>query len=260
MFATRIFSPFKSSTLKLTQRVLQIHEDLSTARLALSTASTMHLLKPKSIHTTSVHSASTIGVIRPVGFIERTLKKIGLLDVQKYRYMAIGNHVYEVVMAQIDYPFFYKHFNMADTFFSWFLVTELHVWMIMVRYMAEGNAGKIVRNSVVSTLWQDTNARAENLGKITEKLRNQQIKELSEQFHAALIGYDEGIQSDDKVLAGALWRRFFHLECNNPEHVETLIIYVRKQICLFDNLPSHEILTKPALKLIDIKDVCKHQY
>lgn len=32
------------------------------------------------------------------------------------------------------------------------------------------------------------------------------------------------------------------------------------QICLFDNLPSHEILTKPALKLIDIKDVCKHQY
>lgn len=54
--------------------------------------------------------------------------------------------------------------NMPDTFFSWFLVTELHVWMIMVRYMAEGNAGKIVRNNLVATLWQDTNARVENLG------------------------------------------------------------------------------------------------
>lgn len=55
-------------------------------------------------------------------------------------------------------------FNMADTFFSWFLVTELHVWMIIIRYMAEGDAGKLIRNSIVSTLWQDTNARAENLG------------------------------------------------------------------------------------------------
>lgn len=77
--------------------------------------------------------------------------------------------------------------------------------------------------------------------KITEKLRNKQIKEISEQFNAALIGYDEGIQSDDKVLAAALWRRFFYLECNNPEHIETLIIYVRKQVSfnnayIFSNL------------------------
>lgn len=30
--------------------------------------------------------------------------------------------------------------------------------------MAEGNAGKLIRKSIVTTLWQDTNARAENLG------------------------------------------------------------------------------------------------
>ncbi|XP_029672297.1 ubiquinol-cytochrome-c reductase complex assembly factor 1 [Formica exsecta] len=258
MFVTRSFSQLKNSTLMLTQKVLQIRGDLGTARL-LPAVSTMHLLKPKSIYTTA-HCKSTVEVIQPLGPIERVLKKIGVLDIQKYRYMAVGNRVYENVVSQIDYPFFYKHFNMADTFFSWFLVTELHVWMIIVRYMAEGNAGKLIRKSIVTTLWQDTNARAENLGKITEKLRNKQIKEISEQFNAALIGYDEGIQSDDKVLAAALWRRFFHLECNNPEHIETLIIYVRKQIYLFDNLPSHEILKKPILKLIDIKDVCKHQY
>ncbi|XP_029175192.1 ubiquinol-cytochrome-c reductase complex assembly factor 1 [Nylanderia fulva] len=259
MFVTRTLFPLQNSALILTQKALRIHGVLtSTARL-LPRVSAMHLLGPKNIHT-SVHCMSTIEVIRPVGIIERTLKKIGLLDVQKYRYMALGQRVYETVMAQIDYPFFYKYFNMPDTFFSWFLVTELHVWMIMVRYMAEGNVGKIVRNSVVTILWEDTNARVENLGTITEKTKNKQIKELSEQFNAALIGYDEGIQSDDKVLAGALWRRFFCLECNNPEHVETLVIYVRKQICLFDKLPTHEILKIPIFKLIDIKDVCKHHY
>jgi len=56
--------------------------------------------------------------------------------------------------------------------------------------------------------------------------------EISHQFNAAILGYDEGIQSDDKTLAGALWRRFFQSECNNPEHVETLLIYVRKQVRL----------------------------
>lgn len=70
---------------------------------------------------------------------------------------------------------------------------------------------------------------------IPQKTKNKQIKELSEQFNAALIGYDEGIQSDDKVLAGALWRRFFCSECNNPEHVETLVIYIRKQVS-FNNV------------------------
>ncbi|XP_011253957.1 ubiquinol-cytochrome-c reductase complex assembly factor 1 isoform X3 [Camponotus floridanus] len=258
MIASRMLPSLKKSTLMLTQRALQIYGDLGTARL-LPMISTMHLLKPKSICTTSLDRASTIEVIQPIRPIERMLKKIGILDVQKYRYMALGSLVYEHVMAQVDYPFFYKHFNMADTFFSWFLVTELHLWMIMVRYMAEGNAGRLVRNSAVNSLWEDTKARAMNLGKIREKLRNKQIQELSQQFNAAIIGYDEGIQSNDKVLAAALWRRFFHLECNNPEHVETLIIYVRKQISLFDNLPSHEILRKPVLKLIDIKDICKPQ-
>lgn len=53
---------------------------------------------------------------------------------------------------------------MADTFYSWFLVTELHVWMAMTRYMAEGKNGKAIRNYIVTAMWEDTNARVEKLG------------------------------------------------------------------------------------------------
>lgn len=53
---------------------------------------------------------------------------------------------------------------MPDTFVSWFLVTELHVWMIMVRYMAEGKNGQLIRNNVVSALWDDSKARIDKLG------------------------------------------------------------------------------------------------
>lgn len=53
---------------------------------------------------------------------------------------------------------------MPDTFFSWFLVTELHVWMLMVRYMAEGKDGKTVRNNLVEAMWNDVDNRINKLG------------------------------------------------------------------------------------------------
>ncbi|KAG5318388.1 UQCC1 factor, partial [Pseudoatta argentina] len=238
---------------------------------------------PRDVHTVSEHRRSTETLQPKIGrFLARILKKTGILDVQKYKNMDLGCEIYEHVIGQVDYPFFFKRkfsiisvviltlayilnmffvdFNLPDTFFAWFLVTELHVWMIMIRYMTDEKDGKAIRNYVVATMWQDTQARIENLGLIKTKLKNKQLQEISHQFNAAIIGYDEGIQSDDKVLAGALWRRFFQLECNNPEHIETLLIYVRKQICLFDSLPNDEILRKPILKLIDIKSLCKHQY
>merc|ERR1711971_804585 len=49
---------------------------------------------------------------------------------------------------------FFETFNMPDTFYSWFLITELHVWLLGSRLMGEGDEGRIVRNSLVETLWR----------------------------------------------------------------------------------------------------------
>ncbi|XP_028045771.1 ubiquinol-cytochrome-c reductase complex assembly factor 1 isoform X2 [Monomorium pharaonis] len=245
---------FQNAMLLLSRRT--IHGGFGTASL-LQVASSTQAPNKNILTMPSTPAAKSI---RPrIGRLERTLKKWGILDLQKYRNMHLGYNVYEHVIGQVDYPFFFKHFNLPDTLFSWFLVTELHVWMIMVRYMADEQDGKVVRNNAVSAMWDDTKARIENLGQVKNSVKQKQIKEISYQFNAAIIGYDEGIQADDKTLAGALWRRFFHSECNNPEHVETLVHYVRKQICLFDSLPNNEVLRKPVLKLIDIKSLCKHQ-
>ncbi|XP_011340785.1 ubiquinol-cytochrome-c reductase complex assembly factor 1 isoform X1 [Ooceraea biroi] len=260
MFNAKMFAMRDARLFSSLKRTLQIYGDVGVARL-LPVASAMHLLpEHRNVHTTSIRSTlPAVESMRPMGLFERFCNKTGLLDIQKYRHMALAYMVYENVMSQVDFPFFYKHFNMPDTYFSWFLVMELHVWMIMTRYMAEGKRGKFIRNHVVAAMWEDADARILNLGPtIPGKIKRKQVIELAQQFNAAIIGYDEGIQCDDRTLAGALWRRIFTLECNNPEHIETLVIYVRKQICLFDDLPSHEILKKPVFKLIDIKSLCKH--
>ncbi|OAD56655.1 Ubiquinol-cytochrome c reductase complex chaperone CBP3 like protein [Eufriesea mexicana] len=141
---------------------------------------------------------------------------------------------------------------MPDTFYSWFLITELHVWMLMVRFMAEGEKGKLVITNIIEAMWHDVTIRMDLLGPIAGKVKREQVMKLSYQFNAAIIGYDEGIMSDDKVLASALWRRFFVSECNNPEHLEKLLIYVRKQISAFDKIPSEKLFHRSIAKWVDL--------
>lgn len=66
--------------------------------------------------------------------------------------------------------FYVLEFQMADTFYSWFLVTELHVWMLMVRTMAEGEEGRFVRNNIVEAMWQDISTRAKKLEVRTQNI------------------------------------------------------------------------------------------
>ncbi|XP_006608651.1 ubiquinol-cytochrome-c reductase complex assembly factor 1 [Apis dorsata] len=214
------------------------------------------LIKPqfrhfyKNVHIKNV-SKNLIKPISPSGIFKNLLHRFDLFR-QKYYLSGLGYLLYDDIPRNLNYSIFFKGFNMPDTFFSWFLITELHVWMLMVRFMAEGEKGKVVVKNIVEAMWHDVLARVELLGPIAPKVKKEQLMELTYQFNAAVIGYDEGIMSDDKILASALWRRFFSLECNNPEHLEKLLIYVRKQISEFDKIPPEKVFQKSIVKWVDL--------
>ncbi|MEQ2274348.1 Ubiquinol-cytochrome-c reductase complex assembly factor 1 [Xenotaenia resolanae] len=69
-------------------------------------------------------------------------------------------------------------------------------------------------------------------------LRKEAMKAMTETFYAAIFGYDEGILSDDCVLAAALWRNLFNRQCEDPQQLELMVEYVRKQVCLFLSVSS----------------------
>ena len=76
-------------------------------------------------------------------------------------------------------------FDMPDTFYSWFLITELHIWILGARLMKvdldkiictsinfpcqEGDAGRLVRNSMVEALWTDCENRAKAIGDLASR-------------------------------------------------------------------------------------------
>lgn len=83
--------------------------------------------------------------------------------------LKVTSHLlYESVADKINYVAFFRDFNLPNTFNSWFLVTELHVWLLMMRAMAEGSEtgedGRFLRNCIVEAMWGDVNTRAKKLG------------------------------------------------------------------------------------------------
>lgn len=125
---------------------------------------------------------------------------------------------------------FVTRFNMPDEFTSWFLISELHAWMLMVRTANEEVQPMGLRDGVNRMFWDDTIKRMKPL-----HLKRSQLYDALEDFGAsyryATVSYDEGLD-DDKVMASALWNRFFRKECEDYEQLALLLKYVRINVSL----------------------------
>lgn len=184
--------------------------------------------------------------------VKRFIKKVPFLNVDKMKIKARGYVLYEEIADKIDYVEFFKEFDLPDTFYSWFAITELYVWMLSVRAMAEGEDGKILRNAIIEALWADVAQRVKKLGTGSTSGLKAQVQELSEQMQAAFIAYDEGIQSDDIVLAGAVWRRFYKMEHVDPHNLDKFVRHIRKQVCVLDNLSVDNLFKADSINWLPI--------
>ncbi|XP_057339115.1 ubiquinol-cytochrome-c reductase complex assembly factor 1 [Microplitis mediator] len=201
----------------------------------------------RQIWTNSVVCASA-KMVPKESLYNRMKEKVYYHAFEKYIFRTKGYLLYRHSCDSLNYIKFMKDHEMPDTFFSWFLVTELHVWMLMVRLMAAGREGVETRHNLVGALWQDTDVRKKQLGNVSNSVVRTHIQEMGYQFNAAIIGYDEGLLGNDHVLAGAVWRRILQMKCENPELVENLVRYIRKSICELDNLPNELFLKSTKVK------------
>lgn len=155
-----------------------------------------------------------------------------------------GVYVYESCVDKVDFKAFFTYLKLPDTFLSWFLVTELHVWMCITRAMAEIDTrpALCLQHELVRNLWSDTETRMGKLAYISGKIKRECLRDLSDHFNAMLVLYDEALQGDDKALAGALWRVLLLCGDRDPRVLETLVHYVRKQVHMLDKMTLEDFL------------------
>ncbi|KAK2915599.1 ubiquinol-cytochrome-c reductase complex assembly factor 1 [Channa argus] len=197
-----------------------------------------------SVKETPQHTEEEVGaftkLIEAMGFT-------GPLKYNKWKIKIAALRMYTSCVERVNYDEFFEKCSLPDTLNSWFLVAQLHVWMCLVRMRQEGRAGKYMCRYIVHSMWEDVEQRSKIMG-IDANHRKEAMKMMTETFYAAIFGYDEGILSDDSVLAAALWRNLFNRQCEDPRQLELMVEYVRKQMQYIDALDGEDLLLTGEVK------------
>ncbi|KAB7499753.1 Ubiquinol-cytochrome-c reductase complex assembly factor 1 [Armadillidium nasatum] len=170
----------------------------------------------------------------------------------KHKIELKGRILYANMEHKIDYPKFFRVCKLPDTFFSWYLIMELHVWMLASRLMAEGEKGILLRNSIMRSMWLDVEERSKQLENVYIPKRVKQVKGVKYHHQLAFISYDESLDGDDKVLAGALWRYMFQQEAQDPLAIECCVNYVRKNLANLDATNFDEMALNSRVEFLPL--------
>ncbi|XP_041080843.1 ubiquinol-cytochrome-c reductase complex assembly factor 1-like [Polyodon spathula] len=185
-----------------------------------------------------------------VGAFTKLIEAMGFtgpLKYNKWKIKIAALRMYTCCVERINYDDFFEKFSLPDTLNSWFLVAQLHVWMCLVRMRQEGRAGKYLCRYVVHSMWEDVEQRGKIMG-IESVALKASMRVMTENFYAAIFGFDEGVLSHDRVLAAALWRNLFNRQCEDPRQLELAVEYVRKQMQYMDSLNGEDLLLTGEVK------------
>ncbi|XP_068843398.1 ubiquinol-cytochrome c reductase complex assembly factor 1 isoform X1 [Capricornis sumatraensis] len=200
----------------------------------------------RKYHTTSKLSSAKDSPqpVEKVGAFTKIIEAMGFtgpLKYSKWKIKIAALRMYTSCVEKTDFEEFFLRCQMPDTFNSWFLITLLHVWMCLVRMKQEGRSGKYMCRIIVHFMWEDVEQRGRIMG-VNSYILKKNMMLMTNNFYAAILGYDEGILSDDRGLAAALWRTFFNQKCEDPRQLELLVEYVRKQIQYLDSMNGEDLL------------------
>ena len=83
---------------------------------------------------------------------------------------------------------FFEFFDLPDTYQSWFLVSELHVYLVSNRLMVnQSDEGEIIRNSMIRSMWIDCQERIKLLAEIPTGKRKKYIDGLVQEFNVSIF-------------------------------------------------------------------------
>ena len=161
--------------------------------------------------------------------------------------------IYLSIQYQIDYDRFFKLCESPDVMYSFCLVTFLHVWLASIPLFQHGQTGLFVRRELYRNMWTDIETRARKLNApMNRKNKLVTFTHMNEIFRAFLFGFDEGILSDDTVLAGAIWRHLLEMkELNDFAVLGILCDYIRKNVAHLDKINELDLLKNGIVTFVD---------
>ncbi|XP_067945462.1 ubiquinol-cytochrome-c reductase complex assembly factor 1-like [Watersipora subatra] len=172
------------------------------------------------------------------GRVESLIKQMGFHGLTVHDKESLENasvKLYVSCSEYSDFQLFRKRFDLEDTFSAWADILNLHMWMLATRFNNSdteyfANDFEFLRARTTYHMWVDIDKRAKQIVRAT-KIRKKSIRALSDHFLGVVLLYDEGYQTDDKVLAGALWKCLLQArEDVEPKDLLSLVDYVHRNL------------------------------
>jgi cytochrome b pre-mRNA-processing protein 3 len=143
-------------------------------------------------------------------------------------------------LAAENKAFYVDVCGLPDNFHTWFAITQLHVWMLMVRLRPEKH-GKAYTQELVNRFFEDVEERIRSHGIIQDRIVAATVKDHLMAFRGGVLAYDEGMCKTDAVLAAALWRNVCR-DTPFDKELAYLVRHVRHQLVALDRWPSERLL------------------
>eukprot|EP00041_Stephanoeca_diplocostata_P007525 m.107376 g.107376 ORF g.107376 m.107376 type:complete len:279 (-) comp16918_c0_seq1:171-1007(-) len=196
-----------------------------------------------------------------LSLMDRFIKRLGVIGgfySQNQLAMRAARNAYMTCCDQSSHREFIELTGLPDNFQSWFLIQQLHVWMLMVRAKQEGSLGATFYKQLVQFFWDDVEHRM-RLMKIDDvTIKTESARELNSMFYGLLFAYDEGLVKDDHVLASAVWRNLFHHTKGTAtaRDVAQLVAYIRREVHALDGVDAKDLLERGAVSFGAPPAVC----
>eukprot|EP01132_Coremiostelium_polycephalum_P007893 gene7893-9712_t len=145
--------------------------------------------------------------------------------------------IYSKIANQTSNPKFYNDNNLPITVRSWFAVTCLHVWMVLVRFRKDGKLSNQLTSDLYDRFWDDLEKRI-ILGGIKPRHASKYLKLFYTNYLGSVVSYDEGL-FDDTIMANAIWRNLYGMNENvSATELLSIVKYIRFELNHLDQLPD----------------------
>lgn len=138
---------------------------------------------------------------------------------------------------------YYNRLGMPQTYFQWFQITSLHMWMLYVRMRRMPRKYcREYQNKLVNGVFEDIDYTLREVIRVnSDRTVNSYKKRFSEQLRGSVFSYDESMLGGDTVLAGAIWRNLFEQSSEvDVTVIEHLVQYVRAQLYVLDMMSDRD--------------------
>eukprot|EP00049_Salpingoeca_infusionum_P012275 m.223575 g.223575 ORF g.223575 m.223575 type:complete len:167 (+) comp15140_c1_seq11:303-803(+) len=95
--------------------------------------------------------------------VAKYLGPLGRMYLRSTRSIVNAKKLYGTCCEPALSPYINRVCNLPDTFQSWFLVTQLHVWLCLVRLKQEGKDGRAMYRQLVEYFWHDVEFRMKSM-------------------------------------------------------------------------------------------------